>query len=196
MKLKHLLVLVACMAMTAPALAADTYKIDPVHSNVQFKVRHFVSMVGGEFKDFAGTIVYDADEPSESTVQFTVQAESIDTNNENRDKHLRSPDFFDVEQFPQLSFTSTKVKKRGKNKLSVTGDFTMHGVTKKMTVPVQLLGVMSGMGKTVAGFMVEFEVDRKDFGVNWNRALDQGGFVLGDDVEVVLSIEAVLVEDS
>lgn len=180
--------IVAFVALLILPLAASaqptTWVVDPVHSNVGFKVRHFFTPVGGQFKDFAGTIVYDAENPAQSKVEVVVQAESIDTDNDRRDGHLRSPDFFDVAEYPTLSFTSKKVVAQGDD-LAVTGDLTIHGVTKEVTLPVQVLGMMGDK----AGFATEFTVDRQEYGVSWNRVLDQGGTILGDEVTVELTFE-------
>jgi len=180
--------IIAFVALLLLPLAASaqptTWVVDPVHSNVGFKVRHFLTPVSGQFEEFSGTIVYDADNPSSSSVEMVVQAESIDTDNERRDGHLRSPDFFDVTNHPTLSFKSKKVAAVGDN-LAVTGDLSIRGVTKEVTIPVQVLGVMGDK----AGFASEFTVDRQDYGVSWNRALDQGGTILGDEVSVELTFE-------
>ncbi|HEX2253165.1 MAG TPA: YceI family protein [Thermoanaerobaculia bacterium] len=179
----------AALALLLPLTAAaepTTWNVDAVHSNVGFEVRHFLTQVPGRFGEYEGVIVYDPANPAASSVSFTVQTASIDTNNERRDGHLRSADFFDAEKFPTLSFQSKKVAALGENRLAVTGDFTMHGVTKEITVPVEVLGVMGDK----AGFQTEFEVDRTEYGVLWNRNLDQGGTILGDDVKIRLSIEA------
>lgn len=174
------------LAAAAPAQAADTWTVDTTHSGVAFDIRHFLSKVPGRFNDFDGVIFYDPENPAKSTVEFTVQAASIDTGNENRDEHLRGADFFEVETYPTLTFKSKKVAPAGENALAVTGDFTLHGVTKEITVPVQVLGTMGDK----AGFATEFVIDRKDYGINWNRALDAGGAILGDEVNVEIQIEA------
>lgn len=173
------------LALAVPA-QADTWKIDPVHSHVGFSVRHFLNPVPGRFATFDGQVVYEPANPAASSVEVTVDAASIDTGNDRRDDHLRSPDFFDVASHPTLTFKSKKVAPLGENDLAVTGDLTIRGVTKEVTVPVQVLGVMGDK----AGFQTEFTVDRKDYGVLWNRALDQGGTVLGDEVKIVLTIQA------
>lgn len=162
-----------------------TWNVDPVHSDVGFKVRHLLTPVRGQFGEFDGVIVYDPETPANSSVEMTVQATSIDTDNPKRDEHLRSPDFFDVASHPTLHFRSKKVAKMGDN-LAVTGDLTIRGVTREVTIPVQVLGVMGDK----AGFATEFTIDRQDYGVNWNRALDQGGAVLGDEVTIDLTFEA------
>lgn len=176
-------------ALLALPLAADaeptTWVVDKPHSEVAFQVRHLFTPVRGEFNDFSGTLVYDPETPSNSSVEMTVQAASIDTDNQKRDDHLRSPDFFAVEEHPTLSFESTKVAAAGEETLAVTGDLTIRGVTKQVTVPVKILGVAGDKG----GFSTEFVIDRQEFGVNWNRALDQGGTILGDEVTVDLAFE-------
>lgn len=177
----------------APSVLAEpiTFGVDTAHSGVAFKVRHFFTQVPGHFDDFDGTIVYDPENPASSTVELTVQAASIDTGNEDRDDHLRSPDFFHVEKHPTLSFVSTSVKPAGDGRLDVTGDFSLHGVTKRITVPVEVLGMMELDQGARAGFSTEFPIDRKEYGITWNRALDQGGTILGDEVSVSIDVEAV-----
>ncbi|MES1240046.1 MAG: YceI family protein [Acidobacteriota bacterium] len=176
----------------ATAASADpvVYKVDPDHSGVGFTIRHFVSNVSGRFKDFDGTIKYDKANPAASSVSFTVQAKSIDTDNDDRDNHLRSPDFFDVEKFPTWSFTSTSVKAVDADTLEVTGDMTIKGVTKKTTIQVDVLGSVKTPRGEKAGFETAFKLDRKEFGITWNRALDTGGAILGDDVKVSISVES------
>ena len=176
----------------APAAAATSghlYTIDRAHSLVGFKIRHLVTQVQGRFKDFAGTVAYDPKRPEASSVDVIVQAASIDTGTERRDEDLRSENFFDVAKLPTLTFKSTAVSKGAGNALNVTGDFTMHGVTKRITVPVQVLGTMPFHGGEKAGFSTTFSVDRKDYGITWNRAVDQGGMLLGDDVQIEIQLE-------
>ena len=190
--MKRTLVSAVALALALPALALAApaaYKVDADHSGVNFTIRHFVSNVPGLFKDYEGTIVYDKDNPAGSKVEFTVQATSIDTGNADRDKHLRSADFFDVEKFPTLSFTSTQVKAVDKDTLEVTGDLTMHGVTKKVTIPVDFLGTAKTPNGEKAGFETSFTLNRKDYGIIWNRVMDAGP-VLGEDVKVTISVEA------
>lgn len=173
--------------LLAPSLhAADTWVVDKAHSAVAFQVRHFVSQVSGNFNDFEGTVVADAAKPEASSVEFKIKATSVDTRNEKRDIHLRSDDFFGVEKFPEISFKSKSVKKTGSDTFDVTGTFTMHGVSKEVTLPVKFLGEMGGKG----GFELSTTLNRKDYGINFNRALDQGGMMLGDDVKVSINLEA------
>jgi polyisoprenoid-binding protein YceI len=176
--------------LAASPVAADTLVIDPVHSEVSFQIRHFVTNVRGRFTDFAGTIVADKDKPEASQVEFTVRAASIDTAQENRDKHLRSADFFDAERFPEITFKSTKVKATGKDKYAVTGNLTMHGVTRPIILAVTNMGSAGTGADAKFGFEGTTTLNRKDFGILWNKALDAGGYVLGDDVTVSINIEA------
>ena len=171
--------------------AQNLYTIDPNHSSVGFKVRHLVSKVGGEFTEFEGTINADFSNLDVSGVQFSIHASSLDTRNEDRDGHLRSPDFFDVEKFPEITFTSNKVTKIDSDSFAVAGTLKMHGVSKPITLTVDYLGEMNAMGGTRAGYELSTTLDRKDWGISWNRALDTGGFVLGDDVEVMINLEVV-----
>jgi polyisoprenoid-binding protein YceI len=175
-----------------PAIAApEAYEIDPVHSEVSFRIRHLVTRVPGRFNTFQGTIGYDAEKPAASTVQVTIDAASIDTKNEKRDGHLKSPDFFDVEKYPTLTFTSKSVTVKD-NTFTVIGDLAMHGVTKPVTLTGEMSEVMpdpSG-GKRI-GFSAATKLNRKDYGILWNKNLDQGGTLLGDDVDLVLEIAAV-----
>ncbi len=171
--------------------AQGTYGIDTVHSNVGFKVRHLVSKTSGEFTDFDGTIVADFGNLGASSVKFTIQTASIDTKNEKRDGHLRSADFFDAEKYPEITFTSSKITKIDGDSYAVTGTLTMHGVSKEVILTVDFLGEMTAMGGTRAGYELTTTINRKDFGISWNRALDAGGFVLGDDVEINVNLEVI-----
>jgi polyisoprenoid-binding protein YceI len=188
--------LLAALVAATPAFAAETYVVDKSHSDAIFTIRHLMSRVTGRFDDIAGTINIDRAKPESSTVEFTIQATSIDTNDEGRDKHLRSADFFDVEKNPVISFKSTKMKATGKDTYDVTGQFTMRGVTKEITLPVTVLGEMKdGRGTPKIGFETTTTLNRKDYGVNWNRALDAGGYILADDVKVTITLEAGLKKD-
>lgn len=180
-------------AVTLPAVAAAaTYAVDQAHSEASFQVRHLVTKVRNKFADFAGTVVMDAAKPEASSVEFTIQATSIDTSVADRDKHLRSDDFFAVEKYPEITFKSTKIEPAGDHAYQVTNDLTMRGVTKRITLPVTYLGeVKDPWGHVKAGFETAITLNRKDFGINWNKALDQGGVLVGDEVEVSISIEAL-----
>ena len=180
----------AVALLASPALAGEVFVVDTPHSEAAFQVRHFVTKVRGRFNDFTGTINVDRANPAASSVELRIATASIDTAHPGRDKHLRSADFFDVEKHPEITFKSTKVVPRGQDRYDVTGTFTMHGVTREITVPVSFLGFMgSGPGEN-AGFSADFTLDRKDYGIVWNRALDAGGTVLGDDVLISVNIEA------
>ena len=174
----------------------DVFTIDPVHSSVSYKVRHLVSKVTGNFRKFSGTITVDPENLAATKISAEIDAASIDTGNDDRDGHLRSADFFDVEKFPTLSFESTKIKVIDKSHIEVTGNLTMHGVTKPVIFEAELLGIAPGMrGGQVMGAEATGALDRKEFGIVWNRTLDTGGVVLGDEVQMIFEIEANLAEE-
>jgi polyisoprenoid-binding protein YceI len=184
--------LLVLAAAAAPLAALDTYTVDKNHSDASFQIRHFASKVRGGFSEFEGTIEADTSKPAASSVSFTIKTASIDTHNADRDKHLRSADFFDAEKFPGITFKSSKITPTGKDKYDVTGTLTMHGVSKEVTLPVTYLGSAKDPGgKERASFEIETKLSRKDFGINWNKALDAGGFMLSDDVTVSISLETV-----
>ena len=175
----------------AQGVRAETYEIDAAHSSATFSIRHIFSQVKGRFAQVSGSVVYDPTAPEKASVTARIVAASINTDNEKRDAHLKNADFFEVDKYPDITFQSKGVKKEGE-KLLVTGALNMHGVEKEVTLDVEVLGVGPGpRGNTLAGFEATTTINRKDFGVNWNRALDQGGFILGDEVKVTLSIAAV-----
>jgi polyisoprenoid-binding protein YceI len=184
--------ILATLALAAlPALAQDTYKIDPVHSEVSFKIRHLLAKTSGRFTKFTGTIKVDTADISKSSVEVSIEAASINTDNEARDKHLKGAEFFDVEKFATITFKSTSVREVVKGKLEVTGDFTLHGVTKRITFPITNAGTMPGMqpGSVVAGFTDgAVTINRNDFGIKIYPG------ALGDEVAISLNIEAGKVE--
>ncbi|HLN92942.1 MAG TPA: YceI family protein [Thermoanaerobaculia bacterium] len=183
--------LAVLLAIAASAAAApETFVFDKAHTKVGFQIRHWLTKVDGRFRDFDGKIVIDRGNPANSKVDVTIQAASIDTSNERRDADLKSANFFDVEKFPTITFRSSKVEPKGKDLYDVTGDMTMHGVTKTVKVPVRHTGFLNLGRVEKAGFEVAFPIDRKDFGITWNRTADQGGVMLGDDVDITLLIEA------
>lgn len=189
---KTLLILAAAAALAAPAVAAETYNIDANHASVGFKIRHLMSQVTGHFSDLEGTVHIDRDDPTASSVEITIQADSINTANERRDGHLKSPDFFDVANHPTITFKSTAVKPAGDDVYEVTGNFTMHGVTKSIVLPVKILGEMTDpWGNQRIGFEIETTISRKDYGITYNQVLDQGGLMLGEEVLVAINLEAV-----
>jgi len=190
------LVLLAAAALpgaaAVPPAATGTWNVDKVHSEVGFLVRHFVSKVRGGFTDFTGVIKIDAEKPESSSVDFTIKVASIDTNEPKRDAHLRSPDFFDAEKFPEIRFVSKKVVRKSDTAFDVTGDLTMRGVTKEITLPVTFNGLAKDpWGGERAGFETAITLDRQEYGVKWNKTLDQGGLMVGDDVAVSINLQMV-----
>jgi polyisoprenoid-binding protein YceI len=181
----------ALVTLAALPLAAETYSVDPGHSEVGFTIRHLVTNVRGRFNDFGGKVNMDPKNLPASSVEFHIKATSIDTAVADRDKHLRSADFFDVEKYPEISFKSESIKAAGKDKYDVTGTLTLHGVSKKVTLPVSFLGqAKDPWGGTRAGFETTTTINRKDYGIVWNKTMDAGSVMLGDDVKVDINIEA------
>lgn len=176
-------------AAAAPvSSAAETYKIDPVHSAVAFTVRHFVAKVPGRFKDFNGTITVDRKDLTKSTAEATIQVASIDTENQKRDDHLRSADFLDAAKFPTIKFKSKAWKKTGADTYDVTGDLTIKDVTKEVVLKVTSLGFGPGMqGAQLSGWEATTKINKKDFNVNDPAMLDAA---LGDDVAITINVEA------
>ena len=169
---------------------SETYIVDPVHSSVDFHIRHLVSRSTGKFREFTGTISYDAAAPESSSFSGVIQAGSIDTGSERRDGHLKSADFFATEKYPEITFQSTGIAQIKGDIVTVKGKLTMHGAIRAIEIPVEVLGigVHPKNGKSVAGFSAEFTIKRSDYGVNsW---VDKAG-VLGDDVKISLLIEAL-----
>ena len=187
--------LVIALALSAAAAFADTqtYVVDRAHSQATFTVRHLMSKVTGKFDDFAGVVNVDRANPAASSVEFTIKTASIDTGDAGRDKHLRTPDFFDAEKNPEIHFKSTAIAPtKTKNVFDVTGDLTMRGVTKRVTLPVEFLGFQKDpWGNERAGFEIDTKLNRKDYGINWNKALDNGGYLLADDVAIAINLETV-----
>lgn len=176
----------------APLSAADTYAVDKGHSSVEFRIRHFASRVHGRFSDFEGSIQADPAKPEASSVAFTIKTASIDTNNPHRDDDLRSDHFFDVAKFPEIRFQSSKMSATGKDQYAVTGTLTMHGVSKEVTLPVTYLGSMKDpRGNERASFELNTKLNRKDWGIDWNRTLDSGSLMLSDDVEITIDLETI-----
>jgi len=172
--------------------ATRTYKIDKSHSEAIFQVRHLVTKVRGRFTDFEGAIEFNEANPEQSSVHFTINTTSIDTAEPDRDKHLRSADFFEVEKFPQITFVSKRIVKRGAETYDVTGDLSIPGVTKEVVLPVAHMGkAKDPWGNDRIGFEAESSLNRKDYGLHWNAALETGGFLVGDDVKISLEIQAV-----
>lgn len=178
-------------AIALPELTAGTWAIDPTHSTVGFTVRHLVvSKVRGRFQNFSGTVTVAAD--GTPSVDAEIDVTSITTDNEQRDGHLKTADFFEVEKFPTATFKSTSVKADGGD-FVVTGDFTLHGVTKSIDLKLEFNGVNPGMGNgPVAGFEASTTINRKDFGISIDMPLEGGGAVVGDKIALNLDIEAGL----
>ncbi|MEQ1758957.1 MAG: YceI family protein [Vicinamibacterales bacterium] len=171
---------------------ATTYAIEKAHSEVFFQVRHLVTKVRGRFSDFDGSVVMDEDNPGLSSVKFNIKAASVDTNVTDRDNHLRSGDFFAADEHPELTFVSKKITKKGADSFDVLGDLTIRGTTKEVSLPVSFLGkAKDPWGQNKVGFEAETTLNRKDFGLNWNAALETGGLLVGDEVKVNLSIQAI-----
>lgn len=182
----------AALILAATPLFADTYTVDKVHSNAQFTIRHLMSKVTGKFTDVEGAVQVDRAKPEASAVEFKIKTASIDTANKQRDDDLRSPNFFDVANYPEITFKSTKMKATGKDSYQVTGTLTMRGVAKEVTLPVTVLGEMKDpWGNERIGFEVETTLNRKDYNILWNKTLDSGGYLLGDDVKVTIALEAI-----
>ena len=170
----------------------STWHIDPVHSEIAFKIKHLmVSTVRGNFTDFEGTITAADDSFDGGTISFGGKINSIDTKNQQRDGHLKSADFFDAEKYPIFSFVSSSVNKVGEGDLDVVGDLTLKGVTKSVPLHVTVNGVSKNMeGVRVVGFDVLAKIDRKEFGLTWNAPLETGGVVLGEMITIEALIEA------
>ena len=177
---------------TSTTTGVRTFIIDKTHSEASFQVRHLITRVSGRFSDFEGTIQFDEAIPEKSSVSFTIKTSSIDTREADRDKHLRSADFFSVDEYPTITFTSTRVRKAGGNQFDVVGTLTIHGVGQEITIPVTYLGIAKDpWGKERAGFEAELKINRKDFGLAWNAPMEAGGFLVGDEVKINLAIQAV-----
>jgi polyisoprenoid-binding protein YceI len=170
-----------------------TYTIDPSHSTIGFVARHaMVTKVRGAFNEFEGTAVLDGDRPENSSATLTIQAKSIDTRNAQRDDHLRTNDFLALEQYPTITFVSTGVRQTDATTFELTGDLTIRGVTRSVTVPFEFEGAATDpFGNYRAGFSGSTTINRKDFGVNWNAALETGGVLVSDKVTLEFDISAV-----
>ena len=178
-----------------PVLAhADTWQIDPAHTNVEFSVRHMmISNVKGQFQKTSGTIATSGTDPASAKIDATIDATSINTRVDKRDAHLKSPAFLDVDKFPTITFKSTKVEADGAGKWKVTGDLTLHGVTKPVVLEVEGTGkpITDPMGNTRAGASATTKISRKDFGLTWNQPLETGGVMVGDEVAISIDVEAI-----
>jgi polyisoprenoid-binding protein YceI len=190
MKKVTILAPLSALLIAHSAFAADTYVFDKLHSTIGFQIRHLFSKVPGKFSDFSGQIELDEANPEQSSVEVTIKTASIDTGVKMRDDDLRSPKFFDVKKFPEITFKSTAVKKTGENTADVTGNLVMHGVTKEVVLKVELLGKGAGpKNSTVSGWDASTALKRSDYGLTWNQVIE-GTQMVGDDVQIELHIEA------
>jgi polyisoprenoid-binding protein YceI len=186
------MILVAVLVlMSAVSVQAEVWKVDPAHSSIKFEVRHMViSRVHGIFGQFDGTMSFDDSSFNSSKVNFIVQTASVDTDNADRDKHLKSADFFDVVAHPTMTFKSTAVRKGSGDSFELEGELTIHSVTKTVVFVCDYYGsVVDPWGNTKSGFSASTTINRQDFGITWSKSLDSGGLVVGDDVTIVLDLE-------
>jgi polyisoprenoid-binding protein YceI len=174
---------------TAPTITQ--WRVDPSHSHVEFAVKHMmISTVKGRFSDIDGTVAADGTDWTHASIEVSIKAASIDTRDEKRDAHLRSADFFDAETYPSITFRSTRIVAAGTDQYRVAGDLTIHGVTKPVTLDVTAEGQgKDPWGGERVGFSASTRIDRQDFGLSWNQALDLGGVLVGNDIRISLDIE-------
>jgi polyisoprenoid-binding protein YceI len=186
---------VIAMIVALPVLAcADTWQIDPMHTSVEFTVRHMmISNIKGVFEKTSGTVTVEGSDPTSAKIDATIDASSIDTRVDRRDADLKSPNFLDVAKYPTITFKSTKVEAAGEGKWKVTGDLTLHGVTKSVVLDVESSGapIKDPFGNTRAGASATTKINRKDFGLTYNKALETGGVMVGDDVAISIDVEAI-----
>jgi polyisoprenoid-binding protein YceI len=187
---------VAVLLLPLPARSGTrVFSVDPVHSQVGFKVRHLVSKVAGEFENFTANVTLDPDDVAGTLkLEANIETASISTDNERRDQHLRSDDFFNAEKYPQIRFVSKSVEAAGGDKYRVTGDLTIRNVTKEVTLDVEYFGTTTNpfTGTPTTGLDVTGEINRQDFGVSWNKTLDSGGVMLSDMVDLDIHVEATV----
>ena len=191
---KTAIAIAIAIVVALPVLAhADTWQIDSSHTSVEFTVRHMmISNVKGQFQKTTGTITANGNDPASAKIDVTIDASSVDTRVERRDAHLKSPDFLDVAKFPTITFKSTKVEAAGPNKWTMIGDLTIHGVTRPVVLDVEGSGSpIQVMGHTRAGASATTKIKRSDFGLTWNKALETGGMLVGDDIAISIDLEAV-----
>jgi polyisoprenoid-binding protein YceI len=190
--MKKLLVSLLSVVPVLASAATSSWNVDASHSQVGFSVKHLViSNVRGEFGAYQGKLVLDESEPAKSTVEATIDVNTIDTKVADRDAHLKSADFFDAAKYPSITFKSTKVARAGKDKLKVTGDLTLHGVTKPVVLDVSTSPEVKGMyGETRRAFAATTKISRKDYGLTWNKLVEAGPAV-GDEVTIALELEVV-----
>ena len=174
-------------------MSKSTWSIDPSHSEIGFKVKHMMfTNVSGKFNDFKATIENNENEFETSTISFSAQVESIDTNNIDRDNHLRSADFFDVENFPELSFQSTNIKKNSESQFEISGDLTIKEATVNVILEAEYSGIMKDpWGNTKIGLSLSGKINRKEFGLNWNAALETGGVLVGENINLLIEAQLI-----
>lgn len=171
----------------------DLWTVDATHTNVDFSVRHLmIATVKGRFSEVEGTVTQSPENPADATVEVRIPATSIDTGIADRDKHLRSADFFDAANYPDIRFTSTRVKPAGRNRLQLTGNLTIRGVTREVTLEVESQGLVKDpWGNQRAAYSATGAINRHDFGLNWNAALETGGVVVGPEVKIALEVQLI-----
>ena len=181
------------LVAAAAVASAETWNIDPAHTTVEFSVRHMmISNVKGQFEKLSGTIAANGNDPNSVQISAVIDAASINTRVEKRDAHLKSAAFLDVDKYPTITFKSTKVEPHGSNKWKVTGDLTLHGVSKPVVLEVETTApIKDPSGKTRTGASATTKIDRKDFGVTWNKPMETGGVLVGDEVSIAIEVEAV-----
>jgi polyisoprenoid-binding protein YceI len=188
-------VVAIAFTLAAPVLAhADTWQIDPMHTSVEFTVRHMmISNIKGTFQKTSGTVTVEGGDPTTAKIDAVIDASSINTRVEKRDADLKSPDFLDVAKYPSITFISTKVEAAGEGKWKVTGNLTLHGVTKPVVLDVEGTGapIHDPMGNTRAGASATTKINRSDFGITYNKTLETGGVMVGDEVSITIDVEAI-----
>jgi len=192
--MKRIMILAAMILAIPYATLASTWNIDPDHSNLGFKIKHLMmSNVKGNFEKYSGTVEINDKDITKSTVEVSIDTNSINTNVRKRDDHLRSADFFDVTKYPTITFVSKKVTEAGQGKLKVVGDFTLHGVTKEVVLDLEGPTAESKdpWGNARKGATATTRINRKDYGLTWNQALETGGVLVGDEVDITLEVEMI-----
>jgi polyisoprenoid-binding protein YceI len=185
--------LIAMLLFVAAASAQTTiWKFDPVHSQIRFTVTHLIiSEVSGDFKKFDGEVKSNGNDFTNAVISFTADVKSINTENDKRDEHLKSDDFFNAEKYPQIKFAGKSMKKVKKNKYKLTGDFTIRDVTKTITLDVTYNGNATAWGQEKAGFKIKGTINRFDYNLKWNSLMETGGAVVGEDVEIICNVQLV-----
>lgn len=191
MKAKTAIIGVLMLTVLLASAQKTKWTFDKAHSKIQFDVAHMViSEVSGQFHDYEGTILADKEDFSDAKIEFSIDVKSVDTDTEKRDQHLRSADFFDVEKYPKITFKSTSMKKAGEKQYKLTGDFTMHGITKTVTLDVKYGGtVKDSYGNIKAGFKITGTINRTDFGLKYNSVMESGGLLIGEEITIICKVE-------